>query len=1474
MTINTDTGLISGTVQAGTHVNSPYRATVTARHGTIAASQTFYWSVTPHIVVMAPGNRSNAVNDAVSLQITASDPDGHTLTYSASNLPLPLTINSDTGLISGTIGATADSGSPYTVTVTASGGGFSASQRFTWRVTHVLVVNPGDQASTTEDVVSLPITARDGAGHVLTYEASNLPPGLMIGTGTGLISGTINPTALSGSPYSVTVRAYHDTQSDSQTFSWAVTRHVAMSNPGSQHNVAGDTVSLQISAGDPQGDTLAYGAQNLPPNLNINTTTGLIFGTISPTADSGSPYTVTVTASDGPHTSSETFTWTVAHLGITPPGDQSSGAGTTVSLQIQARDAAGHSLSYSATNLPPPLNINSSGLISGTISPTAHTGSPYAVTVTAFHGTVSTSQQFLWRVSHINVTRPANQTSVEGAAVSLQVAASDPDGHGLTYSAGGLLPGLSINSSTGLIAGTIAAGAALNSPYTVTAAASDGALSTSQAFVWTVTPHVTVTNPGDRSGLEGATVSLQVQATDTGGHTLPYSADDLPTGLNINTDTGLIFGTIATAASRNSPFVVTVNATDGTYSGRVVFIWSVTHAANQPPVLTNPGSRVNQEGDMVSLQLVASDPDGDTLNYSATGLPNGLYLDRFSGLISGILPAVAARSSISTVTVTADDRNGAAVSQVFTWTINNGLLSAAGVAVSATEARALTDVPVATFTDSYRYGQPSDYQVTINWGDGTAIDSGSVDVSGTSFRALGRHRYGRPGSFSVSVTITDSAGGTVTAPTTATVAAASLAASGLTFTAIKGVAFTAPVATFTDNNADDPIGSYSAVINWGDGTTTPTTPSSGGWSGSRGTFVVSATKSYATKGTRTITVTITDKDGSQVTAMSTVTVGDVFEASRADLTVATFRADPVGSPSASISWGDGTPTESGTVVPLGAGQFAVTGSHFYYRPADSTVAVTFSDSVGCSIDAESTATVADAPLTAYASNFSATAGSSFTGQVGVYTNPDPTDPHPSDPTSGYAASVDWADGTTSSANILGAAGLFRLEGSRTYAGVGLFPVGVKVFTSTGALTVLALAQAQVAPATKPAIKGPAVVPGLTQYFFEITIDPIPVDKFDYGQGWVVDDNTAVTLFARVYSQAGGNVIALYVPARFSNVAKRVQFSLSGVKLNGAPLKVNPFTVDIVQVEIIDPTPTKEPLITPSARDNVKPAKMAAGLEAPFTVKNPDAAVRASLPADIDPWDYEKYLDLTDRKESGMEPAIGVDTAPKGPQVPAVAGAVKVVLKSPQQNPNAFKRIQVGFIQTVKRAGKAVYDNGGERVFKYAKEIDRPEYQPLDWLQLTVGAGGKVVPVAGNEWPWYPGTQVLDPAGLGITWRPSADTVAKTDRTLLMTDSLRQVFPERLAPGSPNQLAKNGLSVTDTFVLHVTVLTFEDQAFRRFSQATMSWRVDWGWPAETTTVQIIDARRGWKMPDKPFEIPVNVVPAAMSIYAPFATWDKR
>jgi hypothetical protein len=183
-------------------------------------------------------------------------------------------------------------------------------------------------------------------------------------------------------------------------FRWETSSPVTLTLPGDQTNVEGDTVSLTISASNSSSGTLKYSAVGLPSGLMINTSTGAITGTVAVGAALAAPYNVTVTASEGTYSSSQTFNWTVSSpISITDPGEQGFSEGDSVNLQIRATDSHSGTLSYTAFNLPSGLSINqSTGVVSGTISSSVAATGRVLSTVKVTDGIHSTIQSFVWNV--------------------------------------------------------------------------------------------------------------------------------------------------------------------------------------------------------------------------------------------------------------------------------------------------------------------------------------------------------------------------------------------------------------------------------------------------------------------------------------------------------------------------------------------------------------------------------------------------------------------------------------------------------------------------------------------------------------------------------------------------------------------------------------------------------------------------------------------------------------------------------------------------------------------------------------------------------------------------------------------------------------------------------------------------------------------------------------------------------------------
>jgi hypothetical protein len=358
----------------------------------------------------------------------------------------------------------------------------------------------------------------------------------------------------------------------------------------------------------------------------------------------------------------------------------------------------------------------------------------------------------------------------------------------------------------------------------------------------------------------------------------------------------------------------------------------------------------------------------------------------------------------------------------------------------------LPTVTVATFTNTNPSTPGSNYQATITWGDG-ATSSGTIAPSGSTETITGSHTYDRAGTFSVGVTLTDGNGAKSSTTSTATVTAAALTATGgFITTATAGVSATETLATFTDANPNDGASTYTATINWGDGSAT----SSGTVIGTTAAFTVSGTHPYASTGAYTATVTITDPDNTSATATSTINVGHVFTVQKSNVVIATFTtSDPNAQASnftATINWGDGTGTDTTPTVSGTRPNFQVNGSHTYTVAGSYSVSVTITNKLGGQLTGSSTVIVKDALFV--------TTGQAIVGSPNVALNnvllAGFTDPDSADTASKFTAKVNWGDGTALDTTpvILGATGLFQVKGTHTYITPGPYTIQVTIYTGT------------------------------------------------------------------------------------------------------------------------------------------------------------------------------------------------------------------------------------------------------------------------------------------------------------------------------------------------------------------------------------------------------------------------------------------
>ena len=248
----------------------------------------------------APAITSPSTASAIALesssniyQITASNSP---TSFGAAGLPEGLTVDSATGIISGT----APAAGTYSISISAT------NSQGTGGATLTLTVLPNPGAPTITSPLQLiapigvPFVYQIQASNTPTsYAATGLPTGWVVDPATGLITGT---PASNGSR-NITISASNALGTDTKVLNVFTGSAPALTNPFGAAYVNAAS-SLQIAA---SGPATSYSAASLPAGWTLDPATGVLTGT--PTATGVAQFQVTVTNPLG--SASGTFTITV-----------------------------------------------------------------------------------------------------------------------------------------------------------------------------------------------------------------------------------------------------------------------------------------------------------------------------------------------------------------------------------------------------------------------------------------------------------------------------------------------------------------------------------------------------------------------------------------------------------------------------------------------------------------------------------------------------------------------------------------------------------------------------------------------------------------------------------------------------------------------------------------------------------------------------------------------------------------------------------------------------------------------------------------------------------------------------------------------------------------------------------------------------------------------------------------------------------
>jgi PKD repeat protein len=270
-------------------------------------------------------------------------------------------------------------------------------------------------------------------------------------------------------------------------------------------------------------------------------------------------------------------------------------------------------------------------------------------------------------------------------------------------------------------------------------------------------------------------------------------------------------------------------------------------AENTAPIVTNPGNQTSVAGDTVSLNIVASDNQGDTLTYAATGLPENLDISQSTGVISGTIGG-GGGSPYNVSVMVSDAELSTTVN--FTWTVSPNNVD-----------------PVADFTFNCN-GLDCTFTDASSDSDGNVVGwAWNFGDTNSSTAQSPSHTYSAAGTYTVTLTVTDNDGATdstsssviVSEPPVPDTEEPSLTAPADVTVEATGVTTTVDLGSpiVSDNEDPNPVVSNNAPAAFDVGTTT---------------VIWTATDASGNSATATQTVTVNDTTAPTITAPADVSV--------------------------------------------------------------------------------------------------------------------------------------------------------------------------------------------------------------------------------------------------------------------------------------------------------------------------------------------------------------------------------------------------------------------------------------------------------------------------------------------------------------------------------------------------------------------------------------------------------------------------
>ena len=537
-------------------------------------------------------NKEVNENELITFTISATDPDGDSVTYSATTLPKGANLDSSTGEFSWTPGYNGEGS--YDVEFIAESNSLSNSETIIITVKNVdrepELATIGNKTVNENELLSFTISATDPDDEKVSYSTTGLPAGANLDSGTGEFSWT--PGYNDEGSYNVEIIATANSLIDSEIITIIVDnvdRAPKLNSIGNKTINENELLGFTVSAIDLDGNKVSYYTTALPAGANLDSSTGEFRWT--PTYSQSGNYYVEFIAEANGLDDAETITISVENVNRAPElaatGDKSVLEDNLLSITLSGNDDDGDSLTYSTNATFGTLTDN---LFEWT--PGFSDAGSYDIEFSVTDGIATDSEVITITVTDVNrapvLAAIGYKTVLEDTLLSITLSATENDGNSLTYST---------NATFGTLTDNVfewTPGFDDAGTYDIKFSVTDGIDTDYEIITITV---VNVNSPPVFDSVSSKTIEINknllfsINATDTDDDSLEFSVIGiLPNGSEFNVS-NLLFNWTPTS-NQTGTYSVNFTVTDGIDYDNLTVSISVTEvsATTASTSTTNSGA--------------------------------------------------------------------------------------------------------------------------------------------------------------------------------------------------------------------------------------------------------------------------------------------------------------------------------------------------------------------------------------------------------------------------------------------------------------------------------------------------------------------------------------------------------------------------------------------------------------------------------------------------------------------------------------------------------------------------------------------------------------------------------------------------------------------------------------------------------------------------------------------------------------------